>query len=328
VDEDSAPAGDFCASRGLQARPPWHFDLEAGTRCCAAQFGVRTSPASAARGCPQAVAAAGCLLRYVLDTQRSALPHLRGLRTEQRDEALVMDAATRRNLELDRSLVGRSEHTLPACSTTPPRRWAGGCCDAGCNRPLRDARRARGAPRGDRRLLDGDPLRAARALRGLGDIERILARVALRSARPRDLPACATALGGCRRCARSAPAAPAAPAPRRAGGGAAASTATPGCCARAIVEEPPVLVRDGGVIAPGFDAELDELRALSTDADRFLAELEARERERTGIATLKVGYNRVHGYYIEISRARRRTRRPTTAGARRSRAPSATSRRN
>jgi DNA mismatch repair protein MutS len=288
---------------GLTRRPVWHFDADSGQRLLARQFGTRDLAGFGCASLPLAVGAAGCLLQYVADTQRTALPHVTGLVVESRDDAVIVDAATRRNLEIDRSASGRPEHTLAglldrsatAMGSRLLRRWL--------NRPLRD-RGAVGA-RHDAvaELVD----RAAHpalhdALAGIGDVERILARVALKSARPRDLAALRDALArlpGLQLLLRGL-------ASPLAASLAAASGEHPdtlGLLRRAVVENPPVVIRDGGVLATGYDAELDELRALSQNADQFLVDLEARERERTGIATLKVGYNRVHGYYIELGRA-------------------------
>ncbi|MEJ2515069.1 MAG: DNA mismatch repair protein MutS [Gammaproteobacteria bacterium] len=322
VDEEARLPAFVTELPGLRRRPPWHFDDDAARRLLCRQFGVQDLSGFGCDGVPLSVTAAGCLLQYVLDTQRSALPHLTGLSVESRDEALVMDAATRRNLELDRSLSGRHEHTLAgvldetvtAMGSRLMRRWI--------NRPVRD--RAVLEDRYDAietllTRIDPAPLRDT--LRAVVDVERILARVALRSARPRDLAGLRDTLGllpGLRDHVLEA-------------GGRLARLAeecgehgeTARLLESALVENPPVLARDGGVIAEGFDAELDELRRLSSDADQFLADLETRERERTGLPSLKVGYNRVHGYYIEISRAQAKsapddyTRRQTLKSAER-----------
>ena len=286
---------------GLKTRPPWHFDLDSATRLLCRQFGVADLAGFGCEQMPEAIQAAGCLLQYVLDTQRSALPHLRGIATESRDDALIMDAATRRNLEIDRNLAGRDEHTLLGVldeTATPMgsrllRRWL--------NRPLRDRAALEARHEAiERFLLEGNPGAVREVLRGIGDLERMLARVALRSARPRDLAGLREGLGRLPALRETLPAAARLDALATQCG---EHADTHELLKRAIIDNPPVLVRDGGVIAPGWDAELDELRALSTEADGFLSALEARERERTGLPSLKVGYNRVHGYYIEISRA-------------------------
>jgi DNA mismatch repair protein MutS len=288
---------------GLTRRPVWHFDADSAQRLLAAQFGTRDLAGFGCAHLPLAVGAAGCLLQYVADTQRTALPHVTGLVVENRDDAVIVDAATRRNLEIERSGSGRPEHTLAglldrsatAMGSRLLRRWL--------NRPLRD--RAAVSARHDAvaELIE----RAAHpalheTLAGIGDVERILARVALKSARPRDLAALRDALArlpGLQQQLRGLESALLASLAAAIG----EHPDTHDLLCRAIVENPPVVIRDGGVLATGHDAELDELRALSQNADRFLVDLEARERERTGIATLKVGYNRVHGYYIELGRA-------------------------
>jgi DNA mismatch repair protein MutS len=292
-----------CAAQpGLRQRPPWHFDLDAATRALCAQFGTRDLAGFGCAHLPAAVRAAGCLLQYVRDTQRSALPHIAGLVTEQRGDALIMDAATRRNLELEASLAGRAEHTLAgvldACATTMGsrelRRWL--------NRPLRDREILQ------RRYQALDALRAGGTdeltapLATIGDLERILARVALKTARPRDLAQLRLAL---QILPQLRPALARFDSPLLAGLAARLGehVEVRALLERALVEHPPMLVRDGGVIAGGFDAELDELRDIAANADRYLVDLEARERARTGLSSLKVGYNRVHGYYIEMTRA-------------------------
>jgi DNA mismatch repair protein MutS len=323
VDEESRLPGFVSELPGLKTRPPWHFDLDAATRLLCRQFGVADLEGFGCATLPEAVQAAGCLLQYVLDTQRSALPHLRGLATESRDEALVMDAATRRNLEIDRNLSGRHEHTLLGVLDETATPMGGRLLRRWLNRPLRDRAvlEARHAAI-ERLLLDGDPAALHTTLRGVGDIERILARVALRSARPRDLAGLREALARLPPL-RAATAGVAAPRLAELAEECGEHGETHELLARAIIADPPALIRDGGVIAPGWDAELDRLRTLSTEADQFLSDLEARERERTGLPSLKVGYNRVHGYYIEISRAQAKSapadysRRQTLKGAER-----------
>lgn len=288
---------------GLRRRAPWHFARDAAVRLLAQQFGTRDLAGFGCEDLGIAVAAAGALLAYVQETQRTALPHIRALRVERQDEALVLDAATRRNLELESSLAGRPEHTLAGVmdhTATPMgsrllRRWL--------NRPIRDRRElearydAVGALREERRHAELHEI-----LRGIGDVERILARVALRSARPRDLAGLRDALA-CLPQLQARLAAVDAPLVARLAAEAGTHPEVHDRLARTLVENPPVVLRDGGVIAAGFDAELDELRVLAEHADRFLVELEARERARTGIPNLRVSYNRVHGFYIEVTRA-------------------------
>ncbi len=308
---------------GLRRQAPWHFDRDSATRMLCGQFSVRNLDGFGCADQPVAVAAAGCLLQYVKDTQRGALPHLTGLRVERHEDSVILDAASRRNLELEHSLSGQHQHTLlgllDRCVTPMGarllRRWM--------HRPLRDRAMLSQRQESLRRLLDNGGYEYLRGLlRGVGDVERILARVALKSARPRDLTVLADALGRLptlQPFLRTLEAGLLQDLARRAG-------THPEICDllnQAIIANPPQILRDGGVIAPGYDAELDELRSLGERADQYLVELEARERQRTGIAHLKVGFNRVHGYYIEVTRAQSQTvppdyhRRQTLKGAER-----------
>ncbi len=302
LEEDSELPQRFGLESGVTRRPVWHFDPESAERALTKQFGTRDLGGFGCADVPLGVAAAGCLLQYVADTQRGALPHIRGLRVERRDEALIIDAATRRNLELTDSLSGQPRHTLAGVldhTATPMgsrmlRRWI--------SRPLRDIGRGRARHAAVAELLEqrlAEPLQEE--LRGIGDVERMLARVALKSARPRDLAGVRNALARLPTI-RELMAPLAGPLPEGLLLRIGSHPETLELLQRAVIESPPMLIRDGGVIAPGYDPELDRLRALSQNADGFLLELESRERERSGIANLKVGYNRVHGYYIEVSR--------------------------
>ena len=288
---------------GLTRRPPWHFDQDTALDRLTRQFGVRDLQGFGCADLDLAIAAGGALLEYVQHTQQAALPHLRGIGTEYRDETVILDAATRRNLEIDQSIGGEARHTLAAVvdrTVTPMggrllRRWL--------NRPLRNHDILRLRQHATASLLDNrvfEPL--SQSLRGVGDLERILTRVALRSAWPRDLTTLRDALG---RLPELREGLSPSDSPRLSE---LAQAARPlpeehTLLTRALVESPPSVIRDGGVIAQGYDDTLDELRTLSSGADDALLALETRERRRTGIPNLKVGYNRVHGYYIEISRA-------------------------
>ncbi|SDW37751.1 DNA mismatch repair protein MutS [Thiocapsa roseopersicina] len=303
VGEDSRLPDALRIDRGVTRRPSWHFDRDTGERLLCEQFGTRDLNGFGCAGLDLAVGAAGCLLQYVRDTQFAALPHLRGLTTEQRDEALILDAATRRNLEITESLGGRPEHTLAgvldrtatAMGSRLLRRWLG--------RPLRSRSDVQSRHAAIGALIDtGMHADLQAVLGGIGDLERILSRIALRSARPRDLAALRDALAVL----------PDLRAPLDSCDDPLLLTLAQAVgthpevldlLRRAIIAQPPMLIRDGGVIASGLDAELDRLRELSSNADRFLLDLETRERERTGIPGLKVGYNRVHGYYIELGRS-------------------------
>ena len=289
--------------RGSRSQPLWEFDLESARRSLNTQFQTHDLQGFGCEQLSLALGAAGCLLQYVKDTQRSSLPHLRSISHESRSDSVILDAATRRNLEIDTNLAGGDSNTLfsvmdrgvTAMGSRLLRRWL--------HRPLTDVVILQERHSAVRALCDNYHYETVRdALKPIGDMERILARVALRSARPRDLsrllssletlPRLRAALSHCR-------------APRL-----AELDQQTGCYPAlcellqgALVDNPPVVIRDGGVIAEGYDEELDELRRISSNAGDYLLDIEQREREATGISTLKVGYNRVHGYYIEISRS-------------------------
>ncbi|WP_369158592.1 DNA mismatch repair protein MutS [Candidatus Thiodiazotropha sp. LNASS1] len=302
LDEDSSLPETLALRNGVTRRPAWHYDLDSAQRLLCKQFGTRDLGGFGCQEQPLAVAAAGCLLQYVEETQFGALPHIRGMRVEHRDQSVIIDAATRRNLELVHSLSNQPQHTLAgimdrtvtAMGSRMLRRWI--------SQPLRHREAVAERHATIEALLASRLYHELREiLQGIGDIERILARVALKSARPRDLSTLREALGALPQLQPLLAQldSPLSPALARQIG---EHPATQQLLRGAIIDQPPMLIRDGGVIAEGYDAELDELRALSQNADQFLLDLESRERERTGIATLKVSYNRVHGYYIEISR--------------------------
>jgi len=288
---------------GLRRLPPWHFDTQSAARALNQQFGTRDLSGFGCQDMPVAVGAAGALLQYVKDTQRAALPHLRGLRTEQHQDSVVMDAATRRNLEIDASQSGNREHSLLAVLDKSVTAMGGRMLRRWLHRPLRDRKVLAERHQCIESLLQGRLFEALRdQLRGGSDLERILSRVALKSARPRDLSALRDTLARL----------PDLQALLRGdsdpllGRLSARIQEHPGVVKllrRALPETPPALLRDGGVIAPGYDAELDELRRLSEQSDQVLLEMETRERERSGISNLRIRYNRVHGYYIEVSRS-------------------------
>lgn len=289
--------------RGVRRRSPWEFNLDSAIRQLTTQFKTRDLSGFGCADFPLALSAAGCLLQYVKDTQRTALPHIRGICVERREDSVILDAHTRRNLEITHNLAGGLENTLAsvfdvtatAMGSRLLRRWL--------NRPLRDYVLLKQRQEMIGLFIDNRCHQSLhQILKGIGDIERIVARVALKSARPRDLIQLRNALNEfpllhqqLMQLSHSA-----------INQYSQAINEFPEMHAllqRALVENPPVVLRDGGVIASGYNADLDELRQLSENAGQYLVDLEQRERERTGINTLKVGYNRIHGYYIEITRA-------------------------
>ncbi|MGZ5532873.1 MAG: DNA mismatch repair protein MutS, partial [Methylomonas sp.] len=321
--EDQALPPGLKERKGLCRRPPWHFDLDSCRQLILKQFNSHDLKGYGCEHLPASICAAGCLLQYVRDTQQSALPHIQGISVENADDSISLDAASRRNLELDSHPSGQLQYTLLGVLDKTATAMGSRCLRRWLHRPLRDQTIIKGRYACIDSLLENQLYQSLQAsLRQVGDIERISSRIALKSARPRDLlmlrqtlavlPALQTQLADSdnphlevlRAQLREQPELLA-------------------LLQKAIIDNPPVLIRDGGVIAPGFHPELDELRNLSQNADQFLIDMEQRERADTGIATLKVNYNRVHGYYIEISNAQadkvpaHYTRKQTLKGAER-----------
>ncbi len=301
ADSDTAIQAADCPGSVCE-RPAWHFDTARATTQLCRQYGVQSLSGFGCADASLALAAAGALLDYLAETQRSALPHLLPPRLEPPADSVVLDAACRRNLEIERDLSGQREHSLLRVMDTTLSSMGGRCLRRWLARPLRDHEQLRARHHAVATLLDNRAYQALRELlRDLGDLERILARVALASARPRDLVQLRAGLArlpDINACLDGLDS-PLLTALRN------RLTVDPAIHAlleRAIAEDPAPLLRDGGVVATGYDSELDELRELSNDAGHFMRELEQRERDATGITTLKVGYNRVHGYYIEVSR--------------------------
>ena len=302
VDEDQSFPDSLTGDIRITRRPPWHFETDSATRLLCAQFGTRDLSGFGCEEFVRGIAAAGALLQYVTDTQKAALPHLQSIKVELRQDAVIMDGPTRRNLELESSLSGLHEHTLAGvmdrCQTAMGsrllRRWI--------QRPLRSTATLMGRYQAlDAMIATATVSVLQDALHGIGDVERILSRVALRSARPRDLRQLCEALSRLPEL-RQQLAAVESPLLHDLSEQVGDHKQQHRLLDKAIIDSPPMLIRDGGVIAPGYDDELDDLRAIAENADQYLVDLEVRERERTGIATLKLGYNRVHGYYIEISK--------------------------
>ncbi|HYM85832.1 MAG TPA: DNA mismatch repair protein MutS, partial [Pseudoxanthomonas sp.] len=301
-DEEGLPV--FLQARtGMRRRAPWLFDADSGRRQLLKFFGLHDLTGFGIDDRPLATAAAGALLGYVEETQKQRLPHLTAITVESAGDAIAMNAATRRHLELDTRVDGDTRHTLLGVLDSSISPMGGRLLRRWLHRPLRN-RQVLGQRHQAVATLIGS--RADDALRerfrALGDIERILTRVALRSARPRDL---STLRDGLAMLPGIVDALASLDSPRlqALSSELGEHTETAALLAGAVAEQPPMKLSDGGVIASGHDPELDELRRLSTHADQFLIDLETRERESSGINSLKVGYNRVHGYYIEISKA-------------------------
>jgi DNA mismatch repair protein MutS len=284
--------------------PDWHFDTRAAQHSLTEHFGTRDLAGFGIDREELCLAAAGALYRYAQTTQMQALGHITALSIEREDQYLRLDAATRRNLEISETLRGEPAPTLlsllDTCATAMGSRWLRHCL----HHPLTE----RGIAT-DRHAAVGEllPLAAAlgRALNGFADIERITARIALKSARPRDLSSLRDSLTRLDVIRETVGAGETAASLRL--NELLAAIVTPATCLQlltdAVAAEPAALLRDGGVIADGYSAALDELRAIQTNCGAFLIELEARERERSGIANLKVEFNKVHGFYIEVTHA-------------------------
>ena len=302
VSEDDPLHGTLAGMRGCRRQPPWYFEFDTCTRLLTEQFGTRDLSGFGCDGLVQPVMAAGCLMQYVQDTQRTRLPHIKGLRVERSEDTVLLDAASRRNLELETNLAGGSENTLASVIDRTTTAMGSRCLRRWINRPLRDQQALLLRLGAIASLLDQRNFQDLQdSLRRIGDMERILARVAIKSARPRDLFTLGHSLSVLPDIQQQLVDLSAELLTELAGN-IAEHPDTVELLQNAIIDNPPVLIRDGGVIAEGYDAELDELRNLSRHADQYLVDLEQREKARTGINTLKVSYNRVHGYYIEISR--------------------------
>ena len=288
--------------RTVRRRAPWEFDQDSAHKSLTQQFGTKDLVGFGCAELTLGLGAAGALLCYAKETQRTALPHLRSIVQERFEDSVVIDSASRRNLEIDCNLAGGRDntlldvldHTSTAMGSRLLARWL--------NRPLRRMETLKARQDSIAGLMDDYHFETIQpVLKGIGDIERILARVALRSARPRDLARLRDALATLPEL--QATVEPVAVAHiRQLAEKAATFPDLADLLQRAIIDNPPAVIRDGGVIKEGFDTELDELQNISENAGQYLIDLENRERERTGLSTLKVGYNRVHGYFIELSR--------------------------
>ena len=298
--EDFSEAGILQGYKGLRRRPVWEFELVTSIQLLNRQFGTQNLTGFGVEKAVVALCAAGCVLHYAQETQRTALPHINSIHLAQNSDTVLLDAATRRNLELTTNLAGGTENTLTAVldkCVTPMgsrllKRWI--------HQPIRDLAKLHTRQQTILALQTNERIELLQPLlQQVGDMERILARVALRTARPRDLTRLRTALEHIPDIVKH-------------------SQNLTACLdntlkqiadfselfellSKAIIDNPPQLIRDGGVIAEGYNAELDEWRNLAEGATKFLEDLEARERAKTGIDTLKIGFNAVHGYYIQIS---------------------------
>ncbi|TLU64886.1 DNA mismatch repair protein MutS [Thalassotalea litorea] len=293
----------LAAFKGLRRRPDWEYDHQTSYKLLTQQFETQDLQGFGVEQYQLGICASGCLLQYVKDTQRTSLPHIRTITAQSYREAVILDAATRRNLELTENLAGGHDNTLASVLDRTASPMGSRLFQRWLHSPLTDINKLKQRQTAITRLIDQDIYPDLHdVIKGVGDIERIVARIALRSARPRDLARLRNALG-------LLPEIQAlldedlSPLLRELKVACQPIEPLHDLLTNAINDNPPVLIRDGGVIREGYHQELDELRDLSQGASQFLADLEEQERQRTGISSLKVGYNRVHGFFIEISRA-------------------------
>ncbi|MCQ4296494.1 DNA mismatch repair protein MutS [Pseudomonas stutzeri] len=298
---DDWPAGlPIEKRRGVRRRAPWDFDRDSAFKGLCQQFGTQDLKGFGCEKLTLAIGAAGCLLTYAKETQRTALHHLRSLRHERLDDTVILDGATRRNLELDINLAGGRDNTLQSVVDRCQTAMGSRLLTRWLNRPLRNREILEARQDSITCLLEHYRFEQLQPqLKDIGDLERILARIGLRNARPRDLARLRDALAALPQL-QTGMQELVAPHLLELAKSISTYPELAELLARAIIDNPPAVIREGGVLKTGYDAELDELQSLSENAGQYLMDLETREKARTGLANLKVGYNRVHGYFIEL----------------------------
>ncbi|WP_224957217.1 DNA mismatch repair protein MutS [Geomonas subterranea] len=300
--KEAAPLG---ADRSVTYFEEWVYDSDYCNRLIGNQFKGATAETLGCHLLPVALLAAGAVLHYLVDTQKGNAPHVTGIIPYNQNQHLLLDESTRRNLELTQtisdgkrkgSLLGLMDRTVTAMGGRKLKQWI--------NYPLMDQEKIRGRQDALQELIEAPGVRAElkTLLSGVYDLERLNGRISLASASAKDLAALKASLSRL-------------PAIKEQVAGCAASLLKElndgidplseicDLITRAIVDDPPFVLRDGGIIADGYNAELDELRAISREGKGFIARLEAQEKGRTGISSLKIRYNKVFGYYIEVTKA-------------------------
>jgi len=300
VDRDAVPAALAASGTTVTHRPAWQFDAALGQRKLCEQLRVASLAGFNAQELACAHAAAAALLAYAEHTQGQALAHVRTLQVERAGELLDLPPLTHRNLELTQTLRGEDAPTLLSLIDTCRTGMGSRALRQWLTHPLRERTVAMQRHDALDVLVEHGVEALRNGLRGISDVERITARIALRQVRPRELTGLRATLVALPALRQQVPVGAAllldmlvealSPSPE-----------IETLLAAAIAEEPAPLVRDGGVIATGFDAQLDELRAIGANCDAFLLDLETRERARTGISNLRVQFNKVHGFYIEVT---------------------------
>ena len=302
IAEDSSVLKLLDQDSCIRKRNPWEYDFDTAERVLNNHFGTKNLTAFGCDDMRLGISAAGVLLQYALDTQKNSLPHIQQITAELQSSKVILDPTTRKNLEIDQAINGGTKNTLFEVLNTTGSSMGSRLLKRWLNEPSKDLKKLECRQKSiallqDNLLYD----RVHQVLRHIGDMERILTRVALRSARPRDITRLTMSLEQLPQIQKLL-----------------CDTTDENLLklknyckplpelfkflSEALIDNPPMTIREGGVIANDFDDELDELRALNSNAGKYLLDLEIQEKERTGINTLKVGYNRVHGYYIEISK--------------------------
>lgn len=299
--EDISSSAQLQSIKKIHYRPSWDFEIQSATQLLLEHFKIYDLSVFGCEHLPIALGAAGCLLRYAQETQKTALPHIYTLSVEDDNDHIHLDAISRRALEITVNVQGEKQNTLmsildrtqTAMGTRMLKRWL--------MNPIKNKMTLLHRQNTIKTLIDNDEMHhnlngLQDHLKAVGDVERILARIALQSARPRDLTRLREALQAIPEILKHISALPYYTR--------AISTHDNSklLLEKAILENPAALIREGGVIAPGFNAELDSLRILTENAQEYLNQLEITEQKKTGLSTLKIGYNRVHGYYIEMSK--------------------------
>lgn len=301
--QEASPLYDYCSEFPVKLRPGWEFSADNAKQLIKEQFAVQDLSAFGTEQYPVAFTAAGALLAYLRTTQKQSVPHLTELTLEQSGDYLQLDASTQKHLELFENTQGGTTHCLAALIDNTASTMGSRLLKRWLSRPLAQHHHII-----KRQQAIQETLKLQQAslvydlLSQICDVERIVSRIALKSARPRDLVALRTSIAllpdisqvlvnnsSSLMCQLKAHLHP--------------LPELQQLLEAALVDNPPMLIRDGGVIAPGFDEELDELKMLSSNAQGQLDNLEAEEKQRTGLSSLKFGFNNVQGFYIELSKA-------------------------
>lgn len=304
--EDMPTLAIFRTYQGARKRPAWEFDHATAVQKLQQQFGTLNLDGFGISEDLIAIKSAGCLLQYVAETQRTHLSHIQSITHDSANQYLQMDAATQRNLELTRNLSGGKENTLLAILDGTKTAMGSRLLQRMLHSPEKSHQSITQKQLAIKAITSFDYAELQDSLKCIGDMERTLSRIALKTARPRDFARLLTALDALPDIQRMLVDINASNDIELIASLQKEISEFPdllALLASAIIENPPVVIRDGGVIKEGYNQELDTLRELAAGASSYLDELEARERERTGIATLRVNYNKVHGFFIEVSRA-------------------------